>query len=144
MEPTTREEVMGRLLAAKGAASRAAGAFARERAEGTLTQGRVTELVRAFIWAKFRLSADDVAASGAGDGIEALAQASLAKMLRIAPELVGVEDKAATCDGADSTTVKQALMLLALSREFKVELNGFRAALCEDVPALAALVWEAR
>lgn len=135
------KDVMEGLLAAKRAALAVCEDFAREREAGTLTQERVEELLQRFVLAKFRLSVEE-AAEAAGD-LEKLAQASLAKMLRIAPELVGAEDKAANCDGADSATVKQALMIMALQREWKVRLDGFAAGLCHSAGELAALVWKA-
>ncbi|MGN0072597.1 MAG: hypothetical protein ACI36W_02195 [Coriobacteriales bacterium] len=132
---------MKRLLAAKRAASAVCEEFARDRTEGTITLERMEELVERFVLAKFRLAPEE--AASAQGRIEELAQLSLAKLLRIAPELVAVEDKPANCDGADSATVKQALMLMALKKEFRVEFDGFRAALCTDVAQLAALVWKA-
>lgn len=134
-------EVMERLLAAKRAAAAVGEEFAEQRARGELTLGRCEQLVVRFVAAKFRLS--DEEAREAGDGLEALAQASLAKMLRIAPELVGREDRAANCDGADSATVKQALVIMALRREFGVELDCFKAGLAATTGELAALVWAA-
>ncbi|MGN0038017.1 MAG: hypothetical protein ACI36Y_02625 [Coriobacteriales bacterium] len=132
---------MERLLAAKRAASAVCDEFARARAAGQLAPEQVEGLVERFVLAKFRLTPQE--AAPARGCIEELAQLSLAKMLRIAPELVAAEDKPANCDGADSATVKQALMLMALKKEFGVEFDGFQAALCADVAQLAALVWKA-
>lgn len=135
------KDVMERLLAAKQAAAAVSREFTEERARGELTRQRCEELVRRFVAAKFRLGEDE--ARAAGDRLEALAQASLAKMLRIAPELVGREDRAANCDGADSATVKQALVIMALRREFGIEIDCFKAGLAPTTGALAGLVWEA-
>lgn len=133
--------VMDRLLAAKRRASLVCEEFESGRAAGKLDEPRVESLVRCFILAKFRL--DEKEAEPAGDNLEKLAQASLAKMLKIAPDLVKSEDKAANCDGADSATVKQALMIMALQKEFHVQLDCFKAGLCHSVGELAALVREA-
>ena len=133
--------VMERLLAAKRGAARVCDEFESARKAGKLDARLVESLVRRFILAKFRL--DEEEAAPAGDDLEKLAQASLAKMLRIAPELVKHEDKAANCDGADSATVKQALMIMALQKEFHMQLDCFRAGLCHSVGELAALVWQA-
>lgn len=133
--------IMDRLLAAKRGAALVCDEFESDRAAGTLDASRVESLVRRFILAKFRL--DEKEAEPAGDNLEKLAQASLAKMLKIAPDLVKHEDKAANCDGADSATVKQALMIMALQKEFHVQLDCFRAGLCHSVGELAALVWQA-
>lgn len=135
------KSVLERLLAAKQEAAHVAEEFAEERAAGLLDIERTAELVERFIWAKFRLSGQEAAA--AEQDLEKLAQASLAKMLQIAPELVGAEDKAANCDGADSVSVKQALMIMALQSEFDVRLDCFRAGLCHSVEELARLVWKA-
>lgn len=133
--------VMDRLLAAKRGASLVCEELESDRAAGKLDEPRVESLVRRFILAKFRL--DEKEAEPAGDNLEKLAQASLAKMLKIAPDLVKSEDKAANCDGTDSATVKQALMIMALQKEFHMQLDCFRAGLCHSVGELAALVWQA-
>ena len=133
--------IMDRLLAAKRGAALVCNEFESDRAAGTLDASRVESLVRRFILAKFRL--DEEEAAPAGDNLEKLAQASLAKMLKIAPDLVKSEDKAANCDGADSATVKQALMIMALQKEFHMQIDCFRAGLCHSVGELAALVWQA-
>ena len=108
--------IMDRLLAAKRGAALVCDEFESDRAAGTLDASRVESLVRRFILAKFRLNEQEAAPAGAS--LEKLAQASLAKMLRIAPDLVKTEDRAANCDGADSATVKQALVIMALQKEF--------------------------
>lgn len=133
--------IMGRLLAAKRGAALVCDEFESDRAAGTLDASRVESLVRRFILAKFRLNEQEAAPAGAS--LEKLAQASLAKMLRIAPDLVKTEDRAANCDGADSATVKQALVIMALQKEFHVQLDCFSAGLCHSVGELAALVWQA-
>ena len=133
--------VMDRLLAAKREASLVSEEFESDRAAGKLDEPRVENLVRRFILAKFRL--DEKEAEPAGDNLEKLAQASLAKMLKIAPDLVKHDDKAANCDGADSATVKQALMIMALQKEFHVQLDCLKAGPCHSVGELAALVREA-
>ena len=78
--------VIEKLLAAKRGAALVCEEFESDRAAGTLDASRVESLVRRFILAKFRL--DEKEAEPAGDNLEKLARASLAKMLRIAPELV--------------------------------------------------------
>lgn len=130
-----------RLLAAKRGASLVCKEFESARKAGSLDAQLVESLVRRFILAKFRL--DEEEAAPAGDDLEKLAQASLAKMLKMAPDLVKSEDKAANCDGADSATVKQALVIMALQKEFHMQLDCFRAGLCHSVGELAALVWQA-
>ena len=133
--------VMDRLLAAKRGASLVCEEFESDRAAGKLDEPRVESLVRRFILAKFRL--DERKPNQQGTIWRSWRKASLAKMLKIAPDLVKSEDKAANCDGADSATVKQALMIMALQKEFHVQLDCFRAGLCHSVGELAALAREA-
>ena len=133
--------IMDRLLAAKRGAALVCDEFESDRAAGTLDASRVESLVRRFILAKVRLNEQEAAPAGAS--LEKLAQARRAKMLRIAPDLVKTEDRAANCDGADSATVKQALVIMALQKEFHVQLDCFSAGLCHSVGELAALVWQA-
>lgn len=132
------DEVMGKLLESKRRSAEVCDAFARLRADGELCESEVARLVKEFVLAKFRLNADE--ASEAGDNLEKLAQASIAKMLAIAPEIVNREDKPANCDGADSATVKQALMIMALRREFEVDFDCFEAGLCKTTGELSDLV----
>ena len=132
------DEVMAKLLESKQRASRVCGEFAELRAKGALDKAAATRLVEEFVLAKFRLGAGE--ARDAAGNLEKLAQLSIAKMLSVAPEIVRQEDKPANCDGADSATVKQALMIMALRREFDVELDCFKAGLCKTVGELADLV----
>lgn len=133
--------VIERLLAAKRGASLVCKEFENARKAGSLDAQLVESLVRRFILAKFRL--DEEEAAPAGDDLEKLAQASLAKMLKTSPELFKKESKPANCDGADSATVKQALVIMALQKEFHVQLDCFAAGLCHSVGELSALVWQA-
>lgn len=132
------DEVMAKLLESKQRASKVCDEFAELRANDALDRKAVVRLVEAFVLAKFRLNAEET--HDVGDDLEKLAQLSIAKMLAIAPEIVKHEDKPANCDGADSATVKQALMIMALRREFDVELDCFKAGLCKTVGELADLV----
>lgn len=98
----------------------------------------LSESVRAYALAKFRLDEKDVESSN----LEDLAQASLAKMLRIAPELVGEETDAPNCDGASTIDVKQALLLAALQRDYDVALSGHDIAFAETLEGVARIMWQ--
>lgn len=133
--------VMERLLAAKRGAARVCDEFESARKAEKLDARLVESLVRRFILAKFRL--DEKEAAPARNDLGKLAQASLDKMLKTSPELIKKESMPANCDGTDSATVKQALVIMALQKEFHVQLDYFAAGLCHNVEELSALVWQA-
>ena len=75
--------------------------------------------------------------------MDELAEASLAKALRTNPHQVLETDRPATCDGARSVDMKQALLIMTMQREFEVKLDGIRAGLADTTDDLADLVFTA-
>lgn len=135
---TMNAEVLDSLLAAKRNATCAVHGVEQAKREGMLTPDLLKDSLNVYIRAKYRLDEGECAS----DDLEALAEASLAKMLRVAPELVAESDTAANCDGADSVTVKQALLMMAIQKDFGVRLDGFRVAFASTTGDLAGLVYE--
>lgn len=126
-----------KILAGKKAATASVAAFRQLQDENTLTLEALEDLLHRYILSKYRLTADECPTRN----LEALAEASIAAL---AERLNGrsAADTAATCDGADSITVKQALLMVALQRDFSVELDGFAVAFAETTDDVAQLIWE--
>lgn len=77
-----------------------------------------------------------------GDSIRELTETSLARTMRVSPELAAELDTARSCAGATSAMVKKALLLQAMERDLGITLPADRASQAPDVSALAALVVE--
>ena len=92
--------------------------------------------LRSYVLAKLMLPEG----STASQGIRDLLEASLARMMRTAPELAAELDTARSCAGATSVMVKKALLFQAMEREFGIELPAREASAAADIPALARLV----
>ena len=118
------------------AAAAALAAAARE--DPGLTRAGLTEVLRRYILEKFLL-ADDPPGT---DELRELARQSLARSLRMAPELAALYDTSAGCSSASSVDTKLALLLLAVQKDFRVRLDPARAVRAERVPELADMIWE--
>ena len=76
------------------------------------------------------------------ENIKELTEASLARAMKITPELVAELDTARSCAGATSAMVKKALLLQAMERDFKIVLPADKASGARDIPELAALIMD--
>lgn len=132
-----KEDVLTKLLASRDVASHAAATAREARASGSLTREILASCLTRYILAKYRLCEGDY------DNLELdhLAEASLAKMLQLPPEEAQRLD-GATCDGADSTHVKQALLMMSIQKDFDCTLDGFAVAFAKTVDDLAVLVFD--
>ena len=92
--------------------------------------------LRKYILAKFMLPEGSVET----EGIRDLVDASLARMMRAAPELVEELDTARSCAGATSAMVKKALLFQAMERDLQLDLPAREMAAAADIPALARLI----
>lgn len=140
----SRSDIKRAIARHRVAAAEEAAATLASRGAGTLSYDELERRLRSYILFKYRLTPEE-ARDGEGraeSGLEALAQLSLDKALKEAPEHAAVETMSATCDGADSTTTKQALLLMAVQEDFDAAFDGFAAAFAETVGDLAKMVWE--
>ena len=126
------------ILASKKAAAQCVAAFADMRMRNELDTTAVSNALYGYILAKYRITPEECASRRLDD----LAKASLEAMLQRNGG-ASLEDTAATCDGADSITVKQALLMVALQKDFNVKLNGFEVAFADDIDDLSVLVVKA-
>ncbi len=120
------------------AAAAALAAAARE--DPGLTRAGLTEVLRRYILEKFLL-ADDPPGT---DELRELARQSLARSLRMAPELAALYDTSAGCSSAGSVDTKLALLLLAAQRDFRAHPDPARAVRARTVDELAGLLWASR
>ena len=96
--------------------------------------------LRRYILNKYMLPQDSME----GDGIRELTEASLARMMKVAPSLAEELDTARSCAGATSAMVKKALLFQAMERELEIVLPAAEAVAAKDVTDLARLVMRCR
>ena len=106
------------------------------RANGPSDFGFVRAHLRGYILAKYMLPEGECRS----DRIRDLTETSLARMMRVTPELAEQLDTARSCAGATSATVKKALLLQAMERELDVTLPADKAVRAENVGSLAELL----
>lgn len=126
------------------AAADEAAAVRALREADALTKDALRQHLRAYILYKYRLAPGE-ALDGDGaaeERLEKLAQISLDKMLKEAPEQAVAETMSATCDGADSVSMKLALLLMAIQEDFEVRFDGYEVAFAETVDELVELAWK--
>ena len=98
--------------------------------------GFVRAHLRGYIFSKYLLPENECRS----DRIDVLTETSLARMMKVTPELAEVLDTARSCAGATSAMVKKALLLQAMERELDVTLPADKATRAKDVGALAELL----
>ena len=98
--------------------------------------GYVRAHLRGYILGKYMMPEGECRS----DRIAALTESSLARMMKVTPELAKQLDTARSCAGATSATVKKALLLQAMERELGVILPAAEAVAAKDVTALAGLL----
>ena len=102
--------------------------------------GYVRAHLRGYIFSKYMMPEGDCRS----DRIADLTEASLARMMKVTPELAARLDTARSCAGATSATVKKALLFQAMERELQIVLPAAEAVGARDVTELAGLVLRCR
>ncbi len=98
--------------------------------------GYVRAHLRGYILSKYMMPEGECRS----DRIADLTEASLARMMKVTPELAAQLDTARSCAGATSATVKKALLLQAMERELQILLPAAEAVAAKDVTSMARLV----
>ena len=106
------------------------------RERGGTDFGYLRAHLRGYIFNKYMMPEGECRS----DRIAALTEASLARMMKVTPELAAQLDTARSCAGATSATVKKALLFQAMEREFQVVLPADRAVAAKDVTELARVL----
>lgn len=96
------------------------------------------EQLRQYVLTKFLLTEEDAPADKSFDG---LVELSLAKSMKISPELVEEFDTAKSCDGATSAMAKKVLLFMAIQRALKIELPALESARVKTLEDLSSMVW---
>ena len=104
---------------------------------GELTPELLYEELFGYIRSKYLLDPEDCRSERMND----LAQDSLAKTLRVAPELVADLDNIKTCGSASSTTAKIVLLYTAIQRDLEIRIPAEKTAYVDTVRDLSDLVW---
>ena len=102
--------------------------------------GYVRAHLRGYIFSKYMMPEGECRS----ESIAELTEASLARMMKVTPELAAQLDTARSCAGATSAMVKKALLFQAMERDFQLELPAREAASAVDIPALARLIWQCK
>ena len=108
------------------------------RDSGVTDYGYLRAHLRGYIFSKYVMPENECRS----DRISVLTEASLARMMKVTPELAKQLDTARSCAGATSATVKKALLFQAMERDFGVCLPAAQAVAARDVSALARLVMD--
>ena len=108
------------------------------RDRGMADYGYLRAHLRGYIFNKYMMPEGECRS----DRIAALTEASLARMMKVTPELAKQLDTARSCAGATSATVKKALLFQAMERELQIVLPADRAVAAGDVSALARLLMD--
>jgi hypothetical protein len=133
-----KEEAKKALLESRRMAAAQAAAIKDAHRAGLLTRQEAGQRLYSYVLAKYMLDESEVVSTR----IVSLAEQSLAKIMKIDKELVGHADKSPTCDGASSVDMKQALLIIAMQREFEIKLDGIKVAFADTTDDLADLLWE--
>ncbi len=115
----------------------AAADMAEIKAALPLTREHFAEKLRAYVLHKYMLDP----AAALPEDFSALTDLSLARSMRISPELVREFDLAKSCDGASSAMAKKVLLFMAIQRELGIELPAMESARVTSLAALADLAW---
>ena len=100
------------------------------------------EQLKFYVLAKFDLM-ELASTIKASDDFDAITQKSIDKAFKINPELAKESLRSATCDGASTLDTKQALLMMAIQKDFNVKLDTMRAALASSIDELADVLLEA-
>ncbi|MBE5970043.1 MAG: hypothetical protein E7242_07400 [Lachnospiraceae bacterium] len=133
MDADKRKQIVAKLLsAAKNGAEEEANAILNE---SELSYNFVYEHIRGYIFKKYVLSPDETE-----EDLKALARISLAKMMKIDPDVIRELDMATPCDKATSESTKTALLLYAIQRDLGLPSNPKEYAAVENIPELARYI----
>ncbi len=91
-----------------------------------------------FVLAKFMMTKDDCP----NDNFTDIANASLAKSMKISPELVKEFDNAKSCSGTSSVMAKKVLLFLKIQKELDIILPAERSAKIKTMSDLSDMVWD--
>ncbi len=132
MRARIRDQILARVDRAKEQAERA-------RNAENLSLALVEDCILRYICCKFMLEPEECV----GLTMAELAERSIEKALDMKIPLAKESEVATTCGAAGSTAMKVALLLMAVKKDFQVEIEPRRLGFVKDPGELAGLVYRA-
>ena len=116
---------------------------AQEQIDRLTSAGRISfedvnECMTAYIQAKFMLEPEDCE----GVDFQKLSELSLARSMKLSPELVKEFDTARSCAGATSAIAKKTLLYMSIQKALKIELAAEKTPKVHIFEEFSALVWD--
>ena len=99
----------------------------------------LSDCLRSYVLARYLLTPEEAE----GVDFQALAELSLAKSVKLSPELVKEFDTARSCAGATSAMVKKTLLYLSIQKELHIELDAPKTPKVHSFEDFSRLVWDA-
>ena len=106
-------------------------------ADTSISFGELNERMTEFILARFMLDRTECE----GVDFQKLSELSLAKTLKISPELVKEFDTARSCAGATSATAKKVLLYMSVQKALGIELAAEKTPKVHTFEEFSMLVW---
>lgn len=94
------------------------------------------QALRKYVYAKYLLDDDRE------DGIAELTKSSIARAIKLDKRLMEDVDMAAECTGSTSAMRKKVLLLMAMQKDFGVQLDPVQASDAETLAELAQLIYD--
>ena len=132
-----RAEIRQMLLRSRNAAD---GHIQTIRRAVPLSYALFRQEMRQFVLDKYLLTEADVPAD---DGFDELTERSLARSMKISPELVKEFDTAQSCDGATSAMAKKVLLFMAMEKALQIRMPARESARLTTLEELIQLLWSA-
>lgn len=107
------------------------------KAMDPVTLSGLEEHLRGYVLDRFLLESEEAS----GHTFRELIDLSIAKSMKVAPELVEELDKARGCTGGSSANVKKSLLFASLQKKLGIELDARRAQRVKWFSDMALLVW---
>jgi len=129
-------DVLQQLLAARSAAQEHLSAL---KAIPVPDRGTVRTHIRSYVFLRFMLVEEEHPSAT----FQELAELSIARTAKIAPELVKKLDTTKDCAGSTSVMAKKVLLLRGIEKALDITLPAMPAARIATLDELGDLVWEA-
>ena len=130
-----REQIK-QMLAESG--KRAQEQIDRLKESGAISFGELNSCITAYIQAKFMLKPEECE----GVDFQELSELSLAKSMKLSPDLVKEFDTARSCAGATSAIVKKTLLYMSIEKSLGIELAAEKTPKVHTFEDVSMLVWD--
>ena len=110
----------------------------RLKDNGTISFGELNSCITAYIQAKFMLKPEECE----GVDFQELSELSLAKSMKLSPDLVKEFDTARSCAGATSAIAKKTLLYMSIEKSLGIELAAEKTPKVHTFEEFSMLVWD--